>query len=205
MVNALGLSTSLSLAGLVLLTSSCSDAARQRRMVQQAALQATAVEQVMQLQKAQADAKAAELAQQQAGTKAQPGVKEPGQAVAGPISDQAAKTLRVKPQEAAAGFTGFTAGNIEVMESMPPQFALQVTPRAPFELVLETLSPMSATGVFIAKVKFASAAVGKAPAPLPARISLGALKVGNYTLELHLSPAPGEAHAKVQSFALQAR
>ncbi len=212
MVRSLGLLVSLlvflSLAGLVLLINSCSDSARRRQMVaQQAAIQARASamqQQLLQRQKAAEDAGAAELARQQAGAAAA-GATDPGKAGTGPVSEQDAKTLRVKPLGSAAEFTGFTAGSVEVMESMPPQFALQVTPRAPFELVLDKLSPMSKTGVFIAKVKFASVVTGRAPVPLPARISLGALKVGNYTLELHLSPAPGEVHAKVQSFDLQAR
>ncbi len=100
---------------------------------------------------------------------------------------------------------GFLAEDIEVMESLPPQFALRVQPKVSLPLVLDELIPMSKTGVCIAKVRYQVASKGQNVEASGVRVAFGALKVGKYTLEVHLSPAPGEPHAKVQTFELTAQ
>lgn len=99
----------------------------------------------------------------------------------------------------------FKALDVEVMESMPPQFALRVEPNAPREIVLDELTPMSKTGVILAKVRYKLLADEKDLKAVGVRIAFGALKVGKYSLEIHVSPAPGKPHVKIQSFELTAR
>jgi hypothetical protein len=100
---------------------------------------------------------------------------------------------------------GFLAEDIEVMESLPPQFALRVQSKVSLPLVLDELIPMSKTGVFIAKVRYQTPGKDQNVQPSGVRVAFGALKVGKYSLEVHLSPAPGEPHAKVQTFELTAQ
>ncbi len=99
----------------------------------------------------------------------------------------------------------FKALDVEVMESMPPQFALRVEPNAPRGIVLDELTPMSKTGVILAKVRYEMVPDAKVSKAVGVRIAVGALEVGKYSLEIHVSPAAGQPHVKIQSFELTAR
>lgn len=116
------------------------------------------------------------------------------------LQNQDAQALLVAP---ARPSDGFKAVDVEVMESLPPQFAVRLVPKVLLELVLDQL--VSEDGAFVAKVRYKAPGEGQYSKAVGVRIALGALKVGTHRLEVHLSPAPGEPYAKVQTIELTAR
>jgi len=91
------------------------------------------------------------------------------------------------------------------MESEPPQFAVELVSSAGLRLVLDQLVRGPGEGVLVAKVCYEVAAKESDAAPKGVRLPLGSMKVGVNRLEVHLSPAPGEPYAKVQTIELTAK
>ena len=113
-----------------------------------------------------------------------------------------ASSLVVAPSKQAAPFV---VAKIDEMESYPLQFALRVASSKGLPLVLDRFEEDAASGRWVARVRYQTPEESKAGGAKTAYIALGIVKLGQYTLEIHLSAAPGEPHRKVQTFGFSAR
>lgn len=146
----------------------------------------------------------AEPARSQAALKSLP-TDPPDDLGAGQLSGQDARELVVPGFEKTGNKGMFELRDVEVMESMPVQFAVKLASFLPTELLLDELVPVSKTGLIIARVRFKKPAEGAPPKSVPARLALGALKVGEYRLEVHLAPSQDAPHVRLQTFGMTAR
>ena len=124
--------------------------------------------------------------------------KDPGR----PSAEECASSLVLAPSKQAAPFV---ITEIEVMESYPVQFGLRLGSRKGLPLALDRLEQVASSGAWKARVRYQTPAEIKAGEPKTAYIGLGFVKLGQYTLEIHLSAAPGEPHRKVQTFGFSGR
>ncbi len=113
-----------------------------------------------------------------------------------------ASSLVVAPSKPAAPFV---VAEIDEMESYPMQFALRVASRKGLPLALDRIEEDAASGRWVARVRYQTPEEIKAGEAKTAYIALGIVKLGQYTLEIHLSAAAGEPHRKVQTFGFSAR
>ena len=119
-----------------------------------------------------------------------------------PSGEGHASSLEFAPSKQAAPFV---ITEIDEMESYPIQFGLRLGSRKGLPLALDRLEQDASSGGWKARVRYQTPAEIKAGEPKTAYIGLGFVKLGQYTLEIHLSAAPGEPHRKVQTFGFSGR
>jgi len=119
-----------------------------------------------------------------------------------------ATELSVKGGSSAMGT--FHSPSVEVMESSPVQFALLLQYQAPsggYKLHVEDLAVDAARARIVAKLR-AEPPKGAGIAMMsdvPVRLALGAVRQGEYKLEILLRQKVGEAHKTAQSLGLVAK
>jgi hypothetical protein len=120
----------------------------------------------------------------------------------GPSGQGYASSLEFAPSKDAAPFV---IAEIVKMESYPLQFGLRLESGKGLPVALDRLELDANSGRWVAKVRYQTAAEIKAGEPATAYLGLGFVKLGQYTLEIRLSAAPGQPHRKVQTFGFSAR
>jgi len=113
-----------------------------------------------------------------------------------------ANTLWIGPAKAGDMFSG---SHVEVMESMPVQFAITIYEKAGVaKFKLDELGPPNTDGVLVAKLTFAGPNTG-AKEGSAVRLSLGSMKVGSYELQLHVKMKGADDHEFKQTIELTAK
>jgi hypothetical protein len=113
-----------------------------------------------------------------------------------------ANTLWIGPAKTGDMFLG---SSVEVMESMPVQFAITIHEKAGVaRFKLDELGPPNADGVLVAKLTFAEPNTG-AKQGSAVRLSLGSLKIGRYELQLHVKMKGVDDHELKQTIELTAK
>lgn len=124
-----------------------------------------------------------------------------GGRVGGTNTAEDANDLWIAPT---AGSRRFTASNVERMESMPVQFALQIASKLPVETIhLDDLGKPNSDGVIVAKLTIGKRSSSSTESP-SIRLALGAMKVGKYELELHVRNKKDDEYALSQTLKLTA-
>jgi hypothetical protein len=95
--------------------------------------------------------------------------------------------------------------DVEVMESMPLQFAISIFEKSGgMKFELDEIGKPDADGVLIAKLTYNGPSDGgKEGARL--RLALGALKIGKYEIQLHVRMRDGDKHEVKQTLEFTAR
>ena len=106
--------------------------------------------------------------------------------------------------------TAFYAPLVEVMESMPVQFAISLTREMPMpgcEVIPGSINIDKATKRIVVKMheKQPDGAGLMVMTPTKVRLSFGSLETGAYSLDLLLRVSGSEKHEKVQTLTLTAR
>lgn len=178
-----------------LLLPGCEDAAeaeRQRALAATRAAEAKAAEQQAAAAKATADKATAERVTAGRTTKDQLAAGKAA-AKAPPPPDATMLTVADPPPDAPFG-----EPSVEVMESQPPQFTLQLADRSSpaRALVVESVSPPDANRAIDVKIR-ASPNGGSLGSRV--RIALGTLKVGDYELRVHVRTGSEKNYQQVGS------